>query len=117
MSQIIINGKVFKYNGRLTVIDNKFFVDGKEITDWESLEIDQKHIDIKIEGEVERIQIDTCDNLHINGNCNRVKTVSGDVEVKGNVDGDIETVSGDVEVYGSVSGDVRTVSGDIRHRK
>ena len=116
MGKVIINGKVFNYTGRLTVVNNKFFVDSKEITDWESLEKDQKHIDIKIEGDVERLLVETCDNLYIEGNCNRVKTVSGDVEIGGDVDGDVESVSGDISVSGSVSGDVKTVSGNIRRR-
>ena len=115
MGKIIINGKVFNYTGRLTVINNKFFVDGKEITDWESLEKDQKHIDIKIEGNVDRIEVEACDKFSIDGNCNRIETVSGNVEVQGDVNGDVETVSGNINVNGSVSGDARTVSGDIRH--
>lgn len=115
MSKIIINGKTHTYKGSLTVINGKFFVDGKEVTDWSELEKDQQHIDIKIEGDVERIQVDTCDTISITGNCNRVKTVSGDVEIGGDVDGDVESVSGDINC-GNVSGDVKTVSGDIRRK-
>lgn len=116
MGKVTINGKTFQYTGTLTMINGRFFIDGKEVTDWKSLTKDQKRIDIKIEGDVERLQVDTCDNLYIEGNCNKVKTVSGYVEIGGNVDGDVESVNGGIEIQGNVSGDVRTVSGNIRHK-
>ena len=116
MGTAIINGKKINYTGTLTVINGKFFVDGKEVTDWESITKDQKHIDIKVEGDIDRLQVDNCDSVTITGNCNRVKTVSGDVEIGGDVDGDVESVSGDIDISGNVSGDVKTVSGNIRHK-
>ena len=116
MGKVIINGKTFTYTGRLTVINGKFYVDGKEVTDWESLAKDQKHIDIKVEGDIDRLQVDECDSVTIMGNCNSVETISGDVEIGGNVDGDVESVSGDIDISGNVSGDVKTVSGNVRHK-
>ena len=112
MGTAIINGKKINYTGTLTVINGKFFVDGKEVTDWESLDKDQKHIDIKVEGDIDRLQVDDCDSVTITGNCNKVKTVSGDVEIGG----DVESVSGNIDISGNVSGDVKTVSGNIRHK-
>lgn len=116
MAKVIINGKTYTYTGSLTVFDGNFYVDGKKVTDWESLTKDQKHIDIKVEGDIDRLQVDTCDSVTITGSCNRVKTVSGDVEIGGDVDGDIESVSGDIDVHGNVGGDVKTVSGNIRRK-
>lgn len=115
MGKVTVNGKTFKYDGTLTMINGRFFVDGKEVKDWESLTKDQKHIDIKVEGNIDKLQVDTCDIITITGNCNKVKTVSGDVEIGGDVEGDVESVSGDVDIHGKVAGDVKTVSGDIRH--
>lgn len=116
MGKVIINGKTFNYTGSLTMINGKFFVDGKEVTDWEDFTKDQKHIDIKVEGDIDRLLVDNCNSVTITGNCNRVKTVSGDVEIGGDVDGDVESVSGDIDIAGKVSGDVKTVSGNIRHK-
>ena len=116
MGKVIINGKTFNYTGSLTMINGKFFVDGKEVTDWEDLTKDQKHIDIKVEGNIERLQVDACDSVTITGNCNKVKTLSGDVEIGGDVDGDVESVSGNIDIFGNVGGDVKTVSGDIRRK-
>lgn len=92
MGKVIINGKTFNYTGSLTMNNGKFFVDGKEVTDWGDLTKDQKHIDIKVEGDIDRLQVDNCNSVTITGNCNRVKTVSGDV------DGDVESVIGDIDV-------------------
>lgn len=51
-------------------------------------------------------------NITITGNCESVKTMSGDVVVKGIVHGDISTMSGDVRC-GPIGGNVKTMSGDI----
>lgn len=45
-----------------------------------------------------------------------ISTSSGNVKVEGNAH-DIKTVSGDVEVSGEVLGSINSVSGDISHRK
>jgi hypothetical protein len=43
---------------------------------------------------------------------NKISTISGDVDMKGSVNGDINTTSGDVDC-GEVKGSIKTVSGDI----
>lgn len=66
----------------------------------------------------------------INGNVGQVETISGDIKVKGdsknidtmsgnvtvnkNVNGDIDTMSGDIRVKGSVKGSIDTMSGDVK---
>ena len=42
--------------------------------------------------------------------------MSGDVDVDGNVSGDIQTMSGDVDC-GDVSGNIKTMSGDVKCKK
>ena len=44
-----------------------------------------------------------------------IKTMSGDVEIHGDVNGDVKTMSGDVDC-GNVAGDVSSMSGDIKRR-
>lgn len=115
MGTIVINGKKFHYEGSLTIINGRYFVNGKEVKDLEELTKDQKQINIEIHGDVEKLDIDCCDQITITGNVKKVKTTSGDVEINGNVDGDVESVSGSIDC-GDVGGDARTVSGNIRRR-
>lgn len=115
MGTIVINGKKLHYEGSLTVINGKYFVNGKEVTDWNELAKDQKQVNIEIHGDVEKIDVECCDQITITGNVKKVKTTSGDVEIHGDVDGDVESVSGSIEC-GNVGGDARTISGNIRRR-
>ena len=85
MSVIVINGKSYRYNGTLSFVNGDILVNGKKVENWEELEKDQKHINIQIEGNVERLQVESCDTVHITGSCSKVKTVSGDIEIGGDV--------------------------------
>ena len=126
---ININGKIFQYdgNGSISVENGKVYINGK----LQNGEDTSKEVHIKIEGNVDKLDIVACSSLSINGNVTNIdsgsgdvnvegdagsiKTGSGDVEVGGNVDGDIETGSGDVDISGHVTGNVSTKSGDISH--
>lgn len=57
-----------------------------------------------------------CDNVSLNGEAKSIKTQSGDVNIAGDVIGNVKTMSGDVKCE-NVSGDVSTMSGDIKKRK
>jgi len=119
-----INGKSF--SGRsIVVTNNKVIIDGVDVTP------DAKHIDIIVDGDIDKLDIDMCDKLMVKGNVNTlastsadvecgdvtgsVKTVSGDIEC-GNVGGDVTTTSGDVKAE-NITGGVKTLSGDIKYRK
>lgn len=58
-------------------------------------------------------------NVHltvvVEGDCDKVQTMSGDVTVHGNVGHSVETMSGDVTAQ-SISGPVKTMSGDVNVR-
>jgi hypothetical protein len=113
MSVIAINGKTYRHNGKIFIVNGGILVNGKKVENYEELEEDQKHINIEIHGEVEKIDVDVCDTITVNGNVKNIKTMSGDVYVKGDVEGGIKTMSGDVDC-GNVSGDVSSISGDIK---
>lgn len=115
MGTIVINGQRFRYNESLSIINGKYFVDGKEVKDWYELTKDQKEINITIEGDVNKLDVDCCDRIYVKGNVGKVKSTSGDIEVEGDVDGDVQTVSGDI-ICRNVGGDASTVSGNIRRR-
>lgn len=104
-----INGRYI--DGTNIIVNNgKVFVDGEDITP------EGKNITIAIEGSVDNLDVDYCNNIYINGNANTVKTTSGDVtlnEVKGN----ISTTSGNVKCMGDCGGSINTVSGDVKTDK
>lgn len=94
----------------ITILSKKIIVDGKDVTP------DTKEINIEIHGDIDRLNVDTCNKLLVIGNVASLTTVSGDVEVSGAIYGPVETVSGDVKCGGAIGGSVSTVSGDIKHR-
>lgn len=100
-----INGK--SYAGRsVTVINGKVVIDGVDVTP------DAKHIDIIVDGDIDKLNVDMCDKLMVKGNVNTLASTSADVEC-GDVTGSINTVSGDIEC-GNVGGSVTTTSGDVK---
>ena len=111
------------YSGISVLIKNgKVFIDGNEVTS------DGKQINIKVEGDIDSINVDCCEKIEVSGSVknlsatsgdvicgditNDVKTTSGDIECK-NVNGNINTTSGDVKGFGDVSGSIQTLSGDV----
>jgi len=117
MSSIKINGKIISGDldgggdvciscGILNVKSGKVFIDGNEI-DLGT----ERVINIEVTGDIKNLIADSCDKITVNGNVEKVGTVSGDVKC-GDVAGSVSTVSGDVRC-GAIAGSVSTVSGDI----
>lgn len=107
-STVTINGVSYVGNN-VKIINGKVIVDGKDMTP------DAKNITIHVDGDISSLNVDICEKLSITGNVNNVKTVSGDVNIGGNVGENVKTVSGDVKC-GNISGKVTTVSGDIKNK-
>ena len=107
IGNISINGNNIVGNN-ITVIGNKVYVDGKELTEYS----DSKTVNINIVGDVDSIE--GGNNIVITGNVREVNSYSGDIEVKGNVEGSVESRSGDINISENVGGNVETVSGDVR---
>jgi len=110
MTNIIINGNHINGDlvGRQLIINNgKVFVDGKQI------ETNEKIINIKIEGDIDKLSCDVVERITVNGNVNNLQTSSGDVDITGNVTNGVSTSSGDVEC-GNITGNVKTSSGDVK---
>lgn len=121
---IKVNG--ISYSGNNLVIKNgRVFCDGKDVTP------EMKEINITVEGDVEKIQIDACEILNVYGSVGSIKSGSGDIDCV-NITGNIKTGSGDIkcnDVGGSietgsgnincfnVQGNVKTNSGNIRYKK
>lgn len=109
-STISINGKTYTGNS-VKISNNKVYIDGK-LQDTE----DAKEINISVSGNIKNLSVDACDKVDVTGDIGTLKTMSGDVDIEGNVTGSIKTMSGDVDC-GNVGGNISTMSGDIKHRK
>lgn len=106
---IKINNKVYNGNS-ISIINNKVIIDGNDVTP------ESKDINIIVEGNIESIKADTCNTISVTGSIGSISTMSGDVEIGGNVSGSISTMSGDVDCN-NVGGNISTMSGDIKYKK
>ena len=114
MSKIIIGGNAFEVQGSLSMINGKWYDGtGQEIymNNLAGLK-EAKTINITIEGDVERLEVDCCSSITVNGNVRKVNTGSGSITCK-DIDGDAHTGSGSIHAE-NISGDAKTGSGNIR---
>lgn len=98
---IIINGKHYQGNVKI--------VDGKIITDNETIDINEKIINITVEGNVDKIETEI-GNITVNGNAHSISTVNGDVDVTQDV-GNVSTVNGNVTAQNITN--ATTINGNI----
>lgn len=104
---ITINGKTYNGN-RIVVTNGHVVIDGVDATP------DAKVVNIVVNGDIQSINADSCQSIHVNGNVGEVSSQSGDIQC-GNVNGSVQTMSGDIKC-GHVSGNAKTMSGDILPR-
>lgn len=107
-STTTINGKTYE-GSSVSIIGDKVIVDGIEQDTVEG-----KNITIEIHGDVESIETGSGDvsAQNVNG---YIKTASGDIDVQGDIEGNVSTMSGDVSVS-EIGGSVSTMSGDVDRR-
>jgi hypothetical protein len=108
MNHISINGVNITASGSISVTSGKVIVNGVDVTP------EAKEINIIVNGDTDKIQVDACNSFHVTGKVGNIKTMSGDVNVSGDVEGSIQTMSGDVDCH-KIGGFVKTMSGDIKH--
>ena len=105
MSVIVIGGNA--YSGNSVVVTNgKVIIDGKDVTP------DAKEINISVQGDVAELKVDACNKVSVTGNVGSFSGRTGDVEISGDVSGDVQTTTGEVSC-GAVSGSVSTSTGDV----
>lgn len=105
MSSITINGNTIKGNS-ITINNGRITVDGVEVNTG-----DQKQISIHVEGSIDQISADSCQEINVTGSAGSIKTMSGNVKC-GDVYANVSTMSGDVKCS-AVHGSVSTMSGDV----
>ena len=106
---VVINGK--KYSGNsVSVMDNKVFIDGKRVDQSD----DEKVINIVVEGNINSLEVDSCEKLEVTGNCGNVASKNGNIRINGDVSGDVTNKNGDIDCF-NVGGDVSTKNGDVHH--
>lgn len=111
---VTINGNTVNSN----IIGNccSISIDGDNIViNGSNITVNDKVININITGDVD--EITNCHDVKVTGNVHKISVGSGDVEVDGDVSGDVQTGSGDVEVSGSVGGSIKTGAGDVNVRR
>ena len=104
---IKVNGKSYTGNN-VSIINNEVFIDGKKAEQSE----DTKVINITVDANIEKLDVDYCDKLEINGDCRNVISKNGNLEIKGNVTGDVTNKNGNV-ICREVGGDVATKNGNV----
>lgn len=106
---VLINGNTVEIRSgeNITISGNQVKVGGKTIT------VDDPHITIAVTGDVG--SIDGVGDINVSGNVGgEINTSSGNIEVGGNVDGDIDCSCGNVTVKGHVKGDVDCACGNVK---
>ena len=110
MGIVKMNGVTYNGNS-ISMRGNKIIIDGVDVTgDHE----DAKKINVIVEGDINSFDIDYAEKIAVAGNVTDLKTMSGSVEVRGDVHGDVKTQSGSVKIEGNVDGNVKTMSGSVK---
>ena len=113
---IHVNGRVIRnVKGDITIVNGKMLVNGNPIEEYDEATKDEKVVNITIEGDVERLEVDTCETITVNGNVKRIKTNMGSVEISGDVSGDVHANMGSI-TCGNIEGDCHANMGSIFKR-
>ena len=105
MNNINLNG--MQLSGKSVIItDGKILIDGKDVT------ANGREVNITVQGNLTNLQVDICSKVTVEGDCGLIETKSGNVEIKGNVNGSVKTMSGNIKC-GNVEGNASTMSGNI----
>lgn len=108
--QKVIN-RHFSHIKNMTINNGKVTVDGMFFEEWYNRD-EIVVINITVSGDVESINVDSCDTISINGNANHVNTKNGNVSVSGNIEGNVESKNGNITAN-TIQGNAETKNGNI----
>jgi len=104
MATIIVNGKSYIGDSVKVIVSGTVIIpEGKEIN-------------IEVNGDIKELIVDVCDKCTINGNVVNATTSTGELNINGDVTGDVKTDVGAVKC-GNVGGKVKTEMGNIKYIK
>ena len=106
---VIIGGNIKNSSiegNSVSIINNKIFVDGKEI------ETEEKVINIIVEGNLDKLEIDCCNSIKINGVTKDIEVSNGNIAISGDVKGNVNNINGNI-IAKVINGNYKTTNGDI----
>ena len=102
----IKNSSISIEGNNVSIINNKIFVDGKEI------ETEEKVINIIVEGNLDKLEVDCCNSIKVNGVTKDIEVSNGNIAISGDVKGNVNNVNGNI-IAKVINGNCKTINGDI----
>ena len=102
----IKNSSISIEGNNVSIINNKIFVDGKEI------ETEEKVINIIVEGNLDKLEVDCCNSIKVNGVTKDVEVSNGNIFINGDVKGNVNNINGNI-IAKAINGNCKTINGDI----
>lgn len=102
---VIIGGNIKNSSiegNSISIINNKISVDGKEI------ETEEKVINIIVEGNLDKLEVDCCNSIKVNGVTKDIEVSNGNITISG----DVNNVNGNI-IAKVINGNCKTTNGDI----
>ena len=102
----IKNSSISIEGNNVSIINNKIFVDGKEI------ETEEKVINIIVEGNLDKLEVDCCNSIKVNGVTKDIEVSNGNIAISGDVKGNVNNINGNI-IAKVINGNCKTKNGDI----
>ena len=99
-------GNINIKGNNVSIINNKIFVDGKEI------ETEEKVINIIVEGNLDKLEVDCCNSIKVNGVTKDVEVSTGNITISGDLKGNVNNINGNF-IAKVINGNCKTINGDI----
>ena len=99
-------GNINIKGNNVSIINNKIFVDGKEIG------TEEKEINIIVEGNLDKLEVDCCNSIKVNGVTKDVEASNGNITISGDVKGNVNNINGNI-IAKVINGNCKTKNGDI----
>ena len=99
-------GNINIKGNNVSIINNKIFVDGKEIG------TEEKEINIIVEGNLDKLEVDCCNSIKVNGVTKDVEVSNGNITISGDVKGNVNNINGNI-IAKAINGNCKTINGDI----
>ena len=99
-------GNINIKGNNVSIINNKIFVDEKEIG------TEEKEINIIVERNLDKLEVDCCNSIKVNGVTKDVEVSNGNITISGDVKGNVNNINGNI-IAKVVNENCKTKNGDI----